>query len=122
MDCDDSGWITVENLKELLGDDVPTSYLEHVIDECDIVRDRRISYDEFIALWNEEDDKVYTENLKSSYSRRSSKVSNSSFDEDNTLSQPSDDDYSTDMSSVGGVTGTAVFKERKHLSVRGGWV
>lgn len=101
---------------------MPTSYLEHVIDECDIVRDRRISYDEFIALWNEEDDKVYTENLKSSYSRRSSKVSNSSFDEDNTLSQPSDDDYSTDMSSVGGVTGTAVFKERKHLSVRGGWV
>lgn len=121
LDCDDSGWITVANLKEFLGDDVPESYLDEVIDEADIEKDHRISYDEFIALWNEDDDQKYTQNRAAAYSRHSSKLSPfSSFDEDLTRSQRSND--STDMSSVDGFTGTAVFKERKHLSVRGGWV
>jgi hypothetical protein len=122
LDCDDSGWITVENLKEFLGEDVPVQYLEQVIDECDIEKDHRISYDEFIALWNEDDDKLYTANLKSSYSRHSSYVSDSSFDDDVTFSQRSTDGDSTDKSSAEGMTGTVVFQERKHLSVRGGWV
>ena len=121
LDCDDSGWITVENLKEFLGDDVPESYLDEVIDEADIEKDHRISYDEFIALWNEDDDIKYTQNRKAAFSRHSSKMSTfSSFDEDITRSQRSND--STDMSSAGDITGTGVFKERKHLSVRGGWV
>eukprot|EP00977_Amphora_coffeiformis_P005628 scaffold1182_cov165-Amphora_coffeaeformis.AAC.4 len=122
LDCDDSGWITVQNLRDFLGDDVPESYLDEVIDEADIVRDHRISYDEFIALWNEDDDKKFRENRKQAISRHSSKISSvgsSSFDEDFTTSQRS---HETDFSSTDDVTGTAVFKERKHLSVRGGWV
>lgn len=122
LDCDDSGWITVDNLKEFLGEDVPVSYLEQVIDEADIEKDRRISYDEFIALWNEDDDKLYKENFKVSYSRHSSKVSNSSFDDDITFSERSTGEDTTDMSSADGLSGTGVFKERKHMSIRGGWV
>ena len=111
----------MENLKEFLGEDVPDSYLDEVIDEADIERDHRISYDEFIALWNEDDDKKYTQKRKEAFSRHSSKCSTfSSFDEDTTRSQRSND--STDLSSADDVTGTAVFKERKHLSIRGGWV
>ena len=123
LDCDDSGWITVQNLRDFLGDDVPESYLDEVIDEADIVRDHRISYDEFIALWNEDDDNKYKNYRKQVISRHSSKLSSggsSSFDEGLTYSTRSNE--STDMSSTDDVTGTAVFRERKHLSVRGGWV
>ena len=121
LDCDDSGWITVANLKEFLGEDVPVSYLDEVIDEADIEKDHRISYDEFIALWNEDDDRKYTENRKAAYAHHASKASTlSSFDDDRfTSSQRSND--STDLS-TDEMNGTAIFNERKNLSVRGGWV
>lgn len=108
---------------------MPTSYLEAVIDECDIEHDHRISYDEFIALWNEDDDIKYKENCKRAYSRHSSKVSASSFDESDDFTHCSRTSDSQDNSSSagevvpgGGITGTGMFKERKHLSVRGQWV
>lgn len=123
LDCDDSGWITVRNLRDFLGDDVPETYLDEVIDGADIVGDHRISYDEFIALWNKDDDKKYTSNHRAVLSRHSSKISSTgsaSLDEETTYSQRSHD--SADFSSTEDVSGTGVFRERKHLSVRGGWV
>lgn len=51
-----SGYITVANLTDLLGADVPKSHLAEIIDEADIKRDKRISYEEFLALWDEEHD------------------------------------------------------------------
>lgn len=130
LDSDDSGWITVENLRDFLGEDVPTSYLDEVIDECDIERDHRISYDEFIALWSQDDDEKYKENKKKALSRHSSKMSSFSFDEDddNTFSSRTAESQDNSSSAGGevvagaGVTGTAMFKERKQFSVRGQWV
>jgi hypothetical protein len=40
QDCDDSGYITVDNLECILGPDVSKSYLASIIDEADIVRDK----------------------------------------------------------------------------------
>lgn len=52
LDGDDSGYISLEDLREIFGDDVPEEYIEQVIAEADIQRDRKISYDEFLSLWD----------------------------------------------------------------------
>lgn len=56
LDADDSGYITVADLSDFLGADVPEKYLHAVIEEADIEGDQRISYKEFMALWSYEDD------------------------------------------------------------------
>ena len=75
IDDDDSGYITVDNLKDLAGDDeVSPDFLDEIIDEivtnnvdnaddADWDQSRQISYDDFLGLWDADcDDK-----LKSSY-------------------------------------------------------
>mmetsp|Transcript_16724 Transcript_16724/g.31684 ORF Transcript_16724/g.31684 Transcript_16724/m.31684 type:complete len:679 (-) Transcript_16724:4023-6059(-) len=52
LDSDDSGYISLEDLREILGDDVPEEYIEQVIAEADFKRDRMISYDQFLSLWD----------------------------------------------------------------------
>jgi len=56
LDSDDSGYITLADLRDFLGDTVPDKYLNDVIDEVDIEGDHRISYREFMAQWSTEDD------------------------------------------------------------------
>lgn len=58
LDSDDSGYISAENLREILGDEFPQERIEEIISEADLTQDNRISYPEFLALWedrNEED-------------------------------------------------------------------
>ena len=57
IDSDDSGYITVGNLRDFLGEDLPEEYLSGIIDEADILKDKRISYEEFLALWDDEGDR-----------------------------------------------------------------
>lgn len=52
LDSDDSGYISLQDLREILGDDVPEEYIGQVIAEADMKRDRMISYDEFLSLWD----------------------------------------------------------------------
>jgi len=70
IDCDDSGYITVANLADMLGSDVPKDYLASIIDEADIKRDKRISYEEFLALWDEGDDVKREQTLEDVKRRR----------------------------------------------------
>jgi Ca2+-binding EF-hand superfamily protein len=57
QDCDDSGYITVDNLASKLGPDVPKSYFASIIDEADnIMREKQILYEEFLALWDKRED------------------------------------------------------------------
>jgi calcium-dependent protein kinase len=44
IDSDDSGFITVKDLKDFLGDDLPEAYLEKVIDDANGANDHAISY------------------------------------------------------------------------------
>jgi hypothetical protein len=50
LDSDDSGYITVENLKGILGDDFPDSEIEAILKEC--AKDGNVSYMDFLAQWS----------------------------------------------------------------------
>jgi len=56
MDADDSGFISKENLSALLGEEFPQSEINAIIDEADITRDGKISYSEFLALWEDKNE------------------------------------------------------------------
>ena len=64
LDCDDSGYITAENLIEILGEDVPRDEIDAVIEEADMTNDNRVSYSEFLALWEDNQDLDKDENPK----------------------------------------------------------
>jgi calcium-dependent protein kinase len=122
LDSDDSGYITVQNLKSFLGDDVQEEYLDAIIDEADIVHDHRISYDEFLSLWDEADDVKLRNSLKSVSLRRSGSA-------DSEGSQPStndSDDIMTVSSKISATSsemgGAYFFGKEREKSMRGVWV
>lgn len=51
LDSDDSGYISVENLLEILGDGFAKEDVEAIIKEAASDNDGQISYAEFLALW-----------------------------------------------------------------------
>jgi hypothetical protein len=51
IDADDSGYIDAANLAEMLGHDFPKEEIDSIIQEADLTKDNRISYSEFLALW-----------------------------------------------------------------------
>jgi hypothetical protein len=51
LDSDDSGYISVENLLEILGDSFAKEDVEAIISEAATDNDGQISYAEFLALW-----------------------------------------------------------------------
>ena len=57
IDCDDSGYITVENLKDMLGDEVTDDFLNEILDEvkADTI-DKHITYEDFLGLWDSDCD------------------------------------------------------------------
>ena len=45
--------VRLENLRDLLGNDIPQERINAIIKEADLTEDNRISYPEFLALWEE---------------------------------------------------------------------
>jgi hypothetical protein len=58
LDSNDSGYIEAENLVEMLGNDFPREEIEAIIKESDLTQDNRISYSEFLALWENKEDNM----------------------------------------------------------------
>lgn len=58
LDCDDSGYITTEDLMEILGGDASTDEISRIIAEVDLDKDNSVSYSEFMALWEEQQELV----------------------------------------------------------------
>lgn len=129
LDSDDSGYITKQNILDFLGNSISEEYANGIIEEADIYHDHRISYDEFLALWNESADLKFKKALKDVNYRRVS------FDDDTSIAESietesviteysggsSDAMYSSaDSSDLGG--GTFFFGVEKEKSVRGVWV
>jgi len=54
LDIDNSGYITAENLKDMLGDDFTPKRVQEMIAEADIGGDGRIDYQEFLGLFREQ--------------------------------------------------------------------
>jgi hypothetical protein len=53
IDADDSGYISTANLKEMLGDEFAPEELDAIIKEAATDNDGKISYAEFLALWED---------------------------------------------------------------------
>ena len=118
LDSDDSGIITVANLKEFLGEDLPEAYLEKVIDEANITHDHTISYEEFLELWDHGAGEMMETTKQNVGSRRVSRApSFNSEESSDDFSEKSDSVYS--MSSSGELqTGSFFFNKNKELSIR----
>jgi hypothetical protein len=54
LDSDNSGFISAENLKEILGKDFPEDEIASIIKDVDQAKDGRISYSEFLAMWEKQ--------------------------------------------------------------------
>jgi calcium-dependent protein kinase len=52
LDSDDDGYITDNNLKSFLGQDISSDFIDGIIDEVDVTNDHRVDYDEFLGLWD----------------------------------------------------------------------
>lgn len=64
IDCDDSGYISADNLLELLGDDFPKEEIDEIIKEASTENEGKISYDEFLALWTDHNEQQREEVIK----------------------------------------------------------
>jgi EF-hand domain pair len=53
LDSDDSGYISADNLAEILGDDFPREEIDEIFREVGVSKDNQISYAEFLALWEQ---------------------------------------------------------------------
>jgi hypothetical protein len=51
IDSDDSGYIDAANLAAMLGHDFPKEEIDSILQEAVLTKDNRISYSEFLALW-----------------------------------------------------------------------
>jgi EF-hand domain pair len=55
IDSDGTGYITADNMAEMLGGDFPKNELYAIIAESDISNDGKVSYEAFLRLWEEPD-------------------------------------------------------------------
>jgi len=53
LDSDDSGYISAENLAEILGQEFPKEEIEEIIADAGLTDNNRVSYADFLHLWEE---------------------------------------------------------------------
>jgi hypothetical protein len=53
LDSDDSGYISANNLADLLGKDFPRDEIDEIIRESNFSHSDQISYSEFLSLWEQ---------------------------------------------------------------------
>ena len=63
LDTDDSGHITAENLVDILGQEFPRDEINAIIAEADLYKTNRVSYSEFLALWEDDDQDEADKNI-----------------------------------------------------------
>jgi hypothetical protein len=116
IDSDDDGFVTVEDLRDFLGDSVPQYYIDQIIEEADISHDHMIDYPEFLALWDRSIDDVRLEALRDVESRRVSRAASRTSSLDTWDDRISELTFSEDED----MEGTYGFQQRKEASVRMG--
>lgn len=125
IDCDDSGYITVENLREMLGDEVDERFIEEVKQDED--EQPYIDYDKFLSLWDAQYDERLKRTLLEVQNRRTQREKNSSgqggsrsagffsFSFSSCTTSSESFEYSTNDSS------DLFFNSAKAKSIRGVW-
>ena len=81
-------YITKEDIVDFLGD-IPQSYIDNIMDEADLDQDNKISYQEFLGLWDQEGDEKRCKDEEDVKKRRHRRA-NSNMSE---LSELSDDEF-----------------------------
>lgn len=126
LDSDDSGFITVENLREFLGHNISREYLDSIIDEADQTKDHKIDYQEFLGLWNEKSTSNLQDAMIDVFKRRETFESSEDFDFD--ISRSTSFDSSDDGDPLGislehpEGKGSYFFAKEKEKSMRGVWL
>ena len=124
LDEDDSGYVTAENLRSFLGDDIAEDFVDEIVEEVDSDRDKKISYEEFLDLWDGDMDEILRQSLKQVEKKRTrrdtifaARLSDTarSFDSIDTSTYSMD---STEESYPAG----HYFAKEKEKSLRGVWV
>ena len=64
LDNDDDGFISTVDLTVNLGEEVPRAEIEAIIAEVDIAKDNRVSYSEFMALFESEPEPPKTQEIR----------------------------------------------------------
>lgn len=77
LDSDDSGYISADNLRELLGSDIPQEEINAIINEADLTHDNRIRYAEFLALWEDKHEEKREIMIEDLHEHRASLTSSS---------------------------------------------
>lgn len=125
MDSDDSGVISVQNLKDFLGDGLADAYLESIIAEAHDNTTPVITYEEFLGLWDtNSDEQIKTakvvvgsrrvQHMKSMLSTVSSCMSE---DEDDVFVHDSSQEHAQDEKSSN-KTGCCFFQDHREMSIR----
>ena len=70
LDVDDSGTISVNDLKKFLGSEVSDSSIDSIIEEEDLDADRQVDYKEFLQMWDIESDTLRQRTLLTVTRRR----------------------------------------------------
>jgi hypothetical protein len=113
-------------VRDFLGNDVPYEVLQRIIDEADILHDRRVSYLEFLELWDTEseekmadmtDNVMHRRRIVSQASSVSSAISTGSSHEG-----PAELDHVGDLPEIVGIHAEHFFQKQRQMSVRGDWV
>ena len=117
LDTDDEGYITVQDLRNFLGPDIPESYLDAIIDESDLTHDHKVSYEEFLQLWNIETDHQIESAKESIHLRRLNSAGTSLWSSMSSYAGSVSSDSSTVHSDRD--SGTACFqKVKREVSIR----
>lgn len=139
IDSDDSGYISAQNLREILGEFVPSEYIEQIIleaeSELDYSDDMRrqidnkpakyhfISYEEFMALWDHQKEDKRIKAFEKIQGRRSKKFALPSIEESRpmTITVTTSDDHSgseSDLSFKDVKDGVNLFQTERAISIR----
>lgn len=79
LDSDDSGYISADNLRSILGKEIPQDHIDKILQEAAIEDDKKISYDEFLSLWDVDQERQRAEALQSVMVRQQTKGSDTSL-------------------------------------------
>lgn len=119
LDSDDSGFITVENLREFLGHNISKEYIDSIIDEADGNNDHKIEYEEFLHLWNDKSTSSLKNAMFDVSKRRETFESEEDYDMDTSFSSSDKGDSLRSSIENLELEGSYFFAQEKAKSMRG---
>lgn len=110
---------TICSVQDFLGTEVPRNKLDRIIDEADLLGQHRISYQEFLELWDGETDALLNASKHQVQQRRIISREPSFVSSSEQASEDGDEyEFLTEEEMI--LEGEQLFKDQRSLSARGG--